>query len=153
MHIILTTVSLVILCGCILAYVRVIAANDRVEETETRVNLAAMKLRAERDRVTTLERELDALRRELRKLGGKFYATQRETDDVPEPSNHVHAETAPVCENYAVAQQKGPKSEAAQCLCAYCLGRRASKAAFRDAHVPKTAQAQGELARLNAGKP
>lgn len=135
MNILLTCLSLVALLGCFLAYTRCQLVNDRVDEAETRINVSVFKLREERARVTTLERETDALRRELRKLGGKFYATQRELGEKDAEEQiadaHVQVISAPVCDNYVKAQQEGPRSQAAACQCAYCNGRRAAKDAFR----------------------
>lgn len=156
MNILFTALSLVAFLGCLLAYTRAEKRADGASETEARCNLIAMKLRTERDRVTVVEREVDALRRELRKLSGKFYAEQRmrgDAGDVIEGEEHVHAPVAPFCENYGKAQAEGPFSQAAKCECGYCKEMRARKAAFRDSAVPKTVAAQGELAKLNAAKP
>lgn len=92
--------------------------------------LTAAKLRTERDRVTVCERELDALRRQLQKLSGKFYAAQREA--TPEPLDSNPPAPAVVCENWGLAQQQGPRSEAASCECDYCVGRRRDRRAFRN---------------------
>lgn len=94
-----------------------------------------LRIKSERDRVTTLERELNALRLELRKLAGKFYAAQREQEETQteiENDKHVQTFSAPICANYERAQQEGPKSPAAACDCNYCKGRRASKEQFRE---------------------
>ena len=121
-----------------------------------KAEVQALKLRAERDRVTTLERELESLRRELRGLAGKFYAARREREPDDEPMSRSdtaqHAIPGSVCDNWTAAQREGPLSEAASCECAYCVARRAARTAFRAAAVPKTVQAQAELAKLNAGK-
>ena len=115
------------------------------------------KLLDERARVTVCERELDALRRELRKLAGKFYATQREYELAQEAGSDLMAtdaeEQVEFCENYGSAQLLGPASAAAQCQCGYCLTRRQERDAMRKASVPKTVQGQARLATLNAGKP
>lgn len=115
------------------------------------------KLRGERDRVAVIEREVDALRRELRKLSGRFYAAQRElVEEVADSNLQPLADPLalhPVCENYALAQTQGPRSDAAKCDCPYCHARREGKRAFRDQQVPRTVQGQADLARLNAGKP
>lgn len=120
------------------------------------------KLLDERARVTVCERELDALRRELRKLAGKFYASQREHDDdefaqrqrgIDHPNSGDLEEQVEFCENYGSAQLLGPASAAAQCQCGYCLTRRSERDAMRKASVPKTVQGQARLATLNAGKP
>lgn len=131
----------------------------------------ATHLRAERGRVTVLERELEALRRELRKLSGKFYADlkAREDDQLFEEDADATAakyfepfgETTvadihnrfPVCEKWAVAQAEGPRSDAAKCECLYCLARRAERRRLRGELVPRTVQGQAELARLNGDKP
>lgn len=115
-----------------------------------------VKLRAERDRVTVAERELDALRRELRKLSGKFYAMQRDLDVIEELDEQRPAtiqELMPVCENWELAKQAGPGSKAAACDCLYCLAQRAQRNAVRAQLVPKGARATAETAKLNAGKP
>lgn len=127
----------------------------------------ATHLRAERGRVTVLERELEALRRELRKLSGKFYAElaaiERDRDESAE-TLEAQDELAygtvaqfqnrfPVCENWTLAKEQGPRSEAAKCTCAYCEAQRAERARLRGALVPKTVQGQAELARLNGDKP
>lgn len=123
----------------------------------------SVKLRAERDRITVAERELDALRRELRKLSGKFYASQRERDDwidadeshrslVDQAIDAISAQV-PVCQNWLLAKQEGPSSDAAKCECLYCNAQRADRARTRAALVPKGAQATASTAKLNAGKP
>lgn len=114
---------------------------------------SALRLRAERERVTTLEREVESLRRELRSLSGKFYAEKREREPVSSSDTGQHAIAGSVCDNWTAAQREGPLSEAASCECAYCVSRRAARAAFRATAVPKTVQAQAAAAKLNAGKP
>lgn len=130
MEILFTACSFVALLGCVLAYTR----SEREAETSAthcrNAERAAMSLRTERDRVTVLERETEALRRELRKLSGKFYASQREHEQVLDIIQD--ADDPPVCENYAVAQREGPKSTAASCECDYCTRRRKEKREFRD---------------------
>lgn len=103
------------------------------------------KLKAERDRVTVLERDTEALRRELRKLSGKFYASQRDAENdldaqryyertgIPASVLPGNAPTTAVCENYAAAQLEGPSSKAAKCECLYCMTRRNARAAEKAA--------------------
>lgn len=97
--------------------------------------LTAAKLRAERDRVTVLERELDALRRQLQKLSGKFYAAQRAQEE-PADSNPTAITDPlalhPYCKNWGDAQHLGPTSDAAKCKCGYCELKREQRRAFRN---------------------
>lgn len=135
-------------------------------EAELACNRLVQKLNGERARVTVLEREVEALRRELRKLSGKFYAelqrreeewTQEEAEQgFPGLEDGTVAEFQnrfPVCENWTLAKQQGPRSEAAQCQCSYCVAQRAERARLRGELIPRTVQGQAEVAKLNAGKP
>jgi hypothetical protein len=143
-------------------------AHDRYEECEE----IAVGLRAERDRITVAERDTDALRRELRKLSGKFYAAQREAEEPPDDELQAargHADAMleqsgrdpggpGVCENWTMAQTHGPTFDfngvrCSACDCAYCSARRAHREAQRRALVPKGAQATAQTARVNAAKP
>lgn len=168
MHILLTGSAILIPCLLLVACA-VLArraerhANKAYDWYEDTVRHAT-HLRAERGRVTVLERELEALRRELRKLSGKFYAAQRSFEEqvedlIADDADPPHGAVAqfqnrfPVCENWTLAKQQGPRSDAAKCTCAYCEAQRAERARLRGALVPKTVQGQAELARLNGDKP
>lgn len=158
MNILLTALSVVALLGCFIAYTRCQQAADSAHQHVHNAERAAVSLRVERDRVTVLERELDALRRELRKLAGKFYAMRAELDDdVFNPlgdAETVEELALPgTCENYAIAQRDGPTSPAALCACQFCEAMRLNKQMARAAVVPKTVQGQAALAKVNAGKP
>lgn len=160
MDILYTAIALVILTGCVLSLTRAERIYDRLREIRDDIEVTCAKIAEERSRLTGLERDVDALRRELRKVAGKFYASQREIEDEErewvenyEANVSQHAIPASICDNWTAAQREGPQSEAASCECAYCVGRRAERRAFRAAAVPKTVQAQGEMAKLNAGKP
>lgn len=156
MHVILTVCAGLILGLCALIHHSVVKWADKALESQRLCERTAMALRAERDRVTVLERETDALRRELRKLAGKFYAAQREVEEPADSNPPAITDPLalhPYCENYGRAQAQGPLSEAARCACGYCEAKRQQKKAFRDQAVPRTVQGQAELARLNAGKP
>lgn len=162
MHTVLTVSSGLILAACIWAAVVVQRIVDQCHQHALKAESAALKLRDERARVTVLERDVEALRRELRKLSGKFYATLREAEAVAESREDsgeqlatVHAEVprAPFCPNYGQAQIEGPQSPAAACECGYCVEMRARREQFRSLAVPRTVRGQAELAKLNAGKP
>lgn len=156
MHIVLTICSGLILIAAGWLYSRTQLESDAAHTHARNAEATALKLRAERDRVTVLEREVDALRRELRKLSGRFYAALREAESEAPPAP---AETptpdgfAPFCENYGSAQLLGPTSQAAKCECAYCTEMRARRQLARRELVPKTVRGQAEIAKLNAGKP
>lgn len=156
MHIVLTICSAVILCLCFfVAWVCTRRADETARACELAEEIAA-RLRSERDRVTVSERELDALRRELRKLSGKFYASQREqVDEEPDENldEQVPDDWHAVCENYQRAQTDGPGSKAAACECSYCLAARVLRARARALLVPKGVRATADVAKLNAGQP
>lgn len=147
MHTTLTVLSILIpsllFLGAALAFVWAREASREAHGWYLKAEAVGMKLRNERDRTTVLERDVEALRRELRKLSGKFYAMQRvviddNTDRIEEA--HVQVSTAPYCPKYELAQRDGPYSDAAKCECNYCKGRRAAKEAFRN-----TQRAAGHL--------
>lgn len=135
MNILVTALSLVALVGCFLAYTRCEAQATDAHTYLMTVEKLLLGIRAERDRITTLEREIAALRRELRKLAGKFYADEREKGERDAEDQiadaHVQTISAPYCPNYELAQREGPFSDAAKCKCNYCGGRRAAKDAYR----------------------
>lgn len=161
MEILLTALSLAALCGCFLAFTRTQRVADEASMWARSAEKSALALKSERDRITVLERELDALRRELRKLSGKFHASQREVPDDIQEAEFRRKQidfvpyTAPlgVCENWLLAQRDGPRSEAASCDCEYCVAQREQRAQLRKSLVPKGAQATAATAKLNAGKP
>lgn len=146
-------------------------ACDRAHGFYLKAEAQALSLRAERDRVTVAERDTEALRRELRKLSGAFYAFKRDVEDelLPDELPDLPIERYPalaarweaaqqalpasICDNWSIAQRDGPTSDAASCECSYCVGRRAERRALRAALVPKTVQGQAEVAKINAGKP
>lgn len=157
MDILLTAIALVALVGCFLAFTRSQRYADDAHAAYQRAEAVALKLRAERDRVTVLERDTEALRRELRKLGGKFYASIRDqvvpVDELLDEPVRPISPPGVVCENWLRAKLDGPMSPAASCECDYCTNARELRRAFRQTVVPKTAQGQAELAKLNQGKP
>lgn len=155
MHIVFTALQLVILSFGVYLVWRAGDHERSALDTLHDIEATALKLRAERDRVTVAERELDALRRELRKLSGKFYAAQREAEVAAALGVDLGDEFGQldICENWAVAKVEGPTSAAAQCQCNYCLAQRAQRDAQRRALVPPTVRGQAEAAKLNAGKP
>lgn len=157
MHIVLTAFAGFFLIGSIIAWWRAVHFSDRAADTAEEVQEACIALRTEAVRITATERELEALRRELRKLSGKFYASQREQpdDDPPPVSERDTAPpvVAPFCANYGQAQIEGPNSKAARCECDYCAEMRARRDLSRAQLVPKTVQGQAALAKLNASKP
>jgi len=151
----LTAIELVILTACVLALTRMERLYDNCRLLRDEAEAIALKIAAERSRITGLERDVDALRRELRKLSGKFYAAQRELVEVGTLAAWSAPDANPgsICDNWSVAQAMGPNSDAASCECSYCVGRRAERRALRSALVPKTVQRQADAAKLNAGKP
>jgi hypothetical protein len=133
-----------------------VRSSERANEHQIHVSRAIAKLVEERARVTTLEREVDSLRRELRSLSGKFHAARREYptfDAAPVQPVAVMNDQLPVCQNWLDAKLQGPSSPAASCECDYCTGAREARRTFRQSVVPKSAQGAAELAKLNAGKP
>ena len=156
MHIIWTVCSALFLSLSVWAFALTQNKSDEAHGWYLKAEALAMRLRAERDRVTVIERETDALRRELRKLSGKFYAAQREVEEPADSNPPAITDPLalhPYCENYGRAQDEGPYSDAAKCTCGYCDDKRRAKKLFRESRVPPTVQGQAELARLNAGKP
>ena len=128
MNILLTACSIVALIGCFLSFTRAQRVCDEASMWARTSQHHADELRKALDRLTVAEREVEALRRELRKLAGKFYATVAELEE-PEPQ--PMAALNPVCENWAMAQQEGPLSPAALCECNYCQARRQERIARR----------------------
>lgn len=160
MHIALTVCSGLILVCVFYLLLLVSKQADRALTARDEVETALFRIREDRARITTNERELDALRRELRKLAGKFYAAQRtfeeQVEDMVADASDPFDEPPPdgvACENWIAAQSLGPTSDEAKCECKYCLARRAERRALRAALVPRTVQGQAEVAKLNAGKP
>ena len=145
MDILFTALALACLVGCFLAVTHAAQHAERAHSHVHRAEGLALTLRAERDRLTVLERDTEALRRELRKLSGKFYASQREAENDLEAQRYFdrtaipasvlpgNAPTTAVCENYAAAQLEGPSSKAAKCECLYCMTRRNARAAEKAA--------------------
>jgi len=157
-QILFTAIALVALLGCFLAVTRTERTQERCKDYADTIEIAKHAALEDRHRVTSLERDVAALRRELRKLSGKFYATLAQIEDEPDDSAEVDefAGIQPLdaqCDNWTLAQRDGPTSDAAKCECVYCLSRRAERRALRAALVPKTVGAQADLAKLNAGKP
>lgn len=168
MHIVLTvTAGLITIVGLavvILGVNRMERLLGQCEDHAGDAESAKLAVLEDRHRITGLERDLDATRRELRKVAGKFYADlaarERERDEGELFEEHGEEEQLPLpmlrgqsCENWIAAQTLGPNSEAARCECPYCVFRRAERRALRAALVPKTVQGQAETAKLNSGKP
>lgn len=161
MHILLTALAAIAFIGCLLAYTRSQREADKAARMHDLVHQRALKLQEALARITAAEREIDTLRRELRKLSGKFYAAERERESAAEFAaqvEYVEGEAVPLntptfCANYGQAQIEGPRSKAAACECEYCVEMRARRDLFRSSAVPKTVRGQAELARVNAGKP
>ncbi|HET9350979.1 MAG TPA: hypothetical protein VFO02_06550, partial [Burkholderiales bacterium] len=144
MNILFTALALAAFCGCLLALQRALKAADLAHGHYLKAEAQTLTLKAERDRVTVLERDTEALRRELRKLSGKFYASRR---DMPfcghadrdgngvcrycgdrEPSRAEQLVATKPCDNWIAAQTEGPRSEAARCECLYCMTQRRIRA-------------------------
>lgn len=139
MNILLTALSLVCLIGCFLAYTRAQKEADTAEAWRNNIETNALKLRTELPRLTAAEREIETLRRELRKLSGKFYASQREEIEIADTyaSDPIATHNLVPCDNYAIAQREGPNSKAAKCECDYCTRRRKEKAEFKQRQAEK----------------
>lgn len=101
-------------------------------------------------RVIALEGGLEQLNKQHRKLAGAFHATRYQDELALTNNAPDNKQLLPACENWVTAQRDGPRSTAARCECAYCTERRAERDAFRTRVVPKTARAQGELAKVNS---
>lgn len=97
-----------------------------------------------RGQVAGLEAALMGLDAKFQKLAGRVYADQywRGKRD-EQPDLNLNAPTGPdgssrdICENWAKAQQEGPGSIPAMCMCAYCESMRESRAARRRATLPR----------------
>lgn len=149
MHMLFTAFTIIFpalcLVGAVLAYIRSAINADKAEISHRAAQRVYMLLREDSSRITALERDVATLRRELRKLSGRFYSgasyasesSARNGRDVPAVRKAagvgviVEAAPAAVCANYAIAQSDGPGSDAAKCGCAYCEGRRLAKDQFR----------------------
>jgi septal ring factor EnvC (AmiA/AmiB activator) len=174
LQILFTALAVVCVFACFLAVTRTDRTLDRCKDWADQCASDRGELLEDRHRLTSVERDVAALRRELRKLSGKFYSTlsaieEREADefdasydrdqDAAGDSDRQLDAFAGIqnleaqCENWKAAQTLGPSSDAAKCECVYCLSKRAERRALRSALVPKTVQGQAELARLNSGKP
>lgn len=110
--------------------------------------------------VAALVAAVDKLSSAHRSLAGRVYADEYwrgKRDAQPELQLAAGVPPSPMpsssCANWSLAQELGPRSEAAACQCGYCSWRRAERERQRAQIVPKTARGQGELAKLNAGKP
>jgi hypothetical protein len=93
------------------------------------------RLLQQRGRIVGLEGAVENLDAKHRKLAGRIYADEQH-GNLPAPAAAVAGD---VCENYARAQIDGPTSAAAQCVCHFCEAKRAERAQFRAAAVPKRA--------------
>jgi hypothetical protein len=137
MNILLTVCLLLIPSAVALAVWRCIVYMDLARAHAQEAEAYCLAVRDQRDRVTVLERELDAIRRELRKVAGKFYAI---TSPPPIPDDHDEPRAAraePFCPNFGAAQLEGPTSPAASCECGYCSEMRDRRAAARKADLPR----------------
>jgi hypothetical protein len=112
-----------------------------------------VRLRRAREQIGELELGLESVRKQLASLRGKFYATRAEQPAEVYPQLPL-APSGSVCENWLAAQNPNAPNwrQARECECRYCLEQRHARARARAAAVPKTAQGQGELARLNSGQ-
>lgn len=125
MHTLLTQIAIGVVYAILMGYAlwRATVQSDLARAAADDCEESTMAVSAERARITNIERDVDALRRELRKLSGKFYAAQREDEYPTEPDGR----SRDVCENWGRAQLEGPMSKAARCDCAYCTDRRAQR--------------------------
>lgn len=112
----------------------------------------AMRLNTSRGRIVALEAAIEGLDTRLRKLSGQFHATKHVPEEMPGPRQLVETPVGPICENWARACDEGPSSTAAACQCDYCERQRFERRQLRMDLVPKTAAAQGNLAKLNSGQ-
>jgi hypothetical protein len=101
------------------------------------------RLLQQRGRIVGLEGAVENLNAKHRKLAGRIYADEQH-GNLPAPAATA-AVAGDVCENYARAQIDGPTSAAAQCVCEFCEAKRAERAQFRAAAVPK----RGNVGRVN----
>ena len=158
--------TLFLICSLVAAGVAAFFALDarrHAVRCETHTN----RMRASQGRITGLEGSTESLLQQLQKLRGQFHAFKAAVEDGPaelfrardpEPVNYPaprdprNGQTYDICPNYVTAQQEGPSSDAALCECSYCMAVREQRARFRAEAIPRTAQGQAKLARLNAGK-
>lgn len=108
--------------------------SDAAREAHSGAVRERHKLAAMQGRVIALEQALESLAAQHRKLTGKFYAEKRERDEEPPPPRELSpsaTDDAFACDNYRLAQQAGPGSEAASCECDYCVAKRIERDALR----------------------
>lgn len=113
--------------ACVYACYRSVGECDAIERT----------LRQALGRISALEHELAVVASHVHKLRQKIYSNKSEEKAI-EIANAP--EQAPACENYTTAQREGPRSQAAQCQCAFCEAKRIERDALRVKLVPKRAE-------------
>lgn len=149
MHIMLTVSSLICafatMFACWFCFRTAQSSAENVQEafrTCAATGVELSKVRAERARVTVLERENEALRKWIQRVDGKLSSLQREMPpyepaeaDLNRAGDVLAAPLSAnltVCENYAQAQREGPLSAAASCDCPYCTAKRTERDALRE---------------------
>lgn len=155
MHTVLTIVA--VLASALAVIYAFACARERVE-----CEKYANALREARAIITGLEGAFVSVNGQLQKLRGQFFAFKAEVEQTALPladatvqglqETAARHENLLQCENWRTAQVEGPKSPAAACDCVYCETMRQARSAFRAAVVPKTAQAQSKLAKVNGSK-
>lgn len=131
MSVLFTVLSLC--AGCVATLMAIMARESARKAEHSEHRLAIM-----RGQVAGLEASLMGFDAKFQKLAGRVYADQywRGKRD-EQPDLNLTAPTAPdgssrdVCENWQRAQQEGPGSKAAQCVCAYCEAMREARRARR----------------------
>lgn len=87
-----------------------------------------------RGQVAGLEAAMTALDSKHAKLAGRVYADEYwrgKPSKQPELQPAADEPIGGACENWTAAQQKGPLSTEAQCMCEYCTSKRDARARAR----------------------
>lgn len=142
MQILFTACSVVAMLGAFFALTRATRYADLAQEAQNRTELFVTKLRGEIARIDATEHRCEQNAAKLKSLEGKFYQSRRTEDADASAERYFNRTDIPKnvlpvlgsCDNWTKALLEGPRSEAASCECAYCVGmrtqRRAEKAAI-----------------------
>lgn len=152
MDILFTAFALLCLSACVLCvYACIKHAGDAYGCVEDLRGMRGRLIGAE-GAEAALEAKLDKFQAKLKSLEGRFYAERHkreereDSDDEPRlgyGDGNKDQQFLPLaagtllasaqCENWTQAQVDGPRSKAAECECAYCIGARAARRAQKAA--------------------
>lgn len=136
MDILFTALSLVAFVGCLLSLQHGSKQTALAHGHYLKAEALTLTLKGQVDRVTIVERDVEALRRELRKLSGRVYAEIQRRAEEPNEERLELELPSPIgaCDNWTKALTDGPRSTASKCECPFCTAmrtqRRAEKAAI-----------------------